>query len=82
MKYSVDTYRLYSSEKIFASVIRTRVRMKETVDPEALNRRRRTAELTSRCRALSLRGPVTRLLNGTLPQPAPATAMHPAARSR
>ena len=37
MKYSVDTYRLYSSEKIFASVIRTRVRMKETVDPEALN---------------------------------------------
>ena len=43
MKYSVDTYRLYSSEKIFASVIRTRVRMKETVDPEALKKAVNTA---------------------------------------
>ncbi|MBQ1489309.1 MAG: hypothetical protein IIZ41_11215 [Lachnospiraceae bacterium] len=36
MKYSMDTYRLYSSEKVFSFVIRVHVRMKEDVDLEVL----------------------------------------------
>lgn len=36
MKYSMDTYRLYSSEKVFSFVIRVRVIMKEEVDMEVL----------------------------------------------
>ena len=36
MKYSMDTYRLYASEKIFSFVIRIRVTMKENVDIDIL----------------------------------------------
>ena len=36
MKHSMDTYRLYASEKIFSFVIRTRVKMKEKVDIKIL----------------------------------------------
>ena len=32
MRYSVDTYRLYQSEKLFSHAVRTHVRMKEPVD--------------------------------------------------
>lgn len=37
MKYSMDTYRLYASEKIFSFVIRVRVTMKESVDIDVLD---------------------------------------------
>ena len=36
MKYSMDTYRFYSSEKIFTYSMRIRVKMKETVDINVL----------------------------------------------
>lgn len=36
MKHSMDTYRLYSNEKIFSFVIRIRVTMKEEVDADIL----------------------------------------------
>ncbi|MBR1796986.1 MAG: hypothetical protein IJ757_03100 [Clostridiales bacterium] len=36
MKYSMDTYRLYTSEKVFAMTIRVRVTMKEDVDIDVL----------------------------------------------
>ena len=38
MKYSVDTYRLYQSERFFYNSVRTHVRMKEPVDIEVLGR--------------------------------------------
>ena len=37
MKYSVDTYRLYQSEKFFHYSVRTHVRMKEPVDMDVLD---------------------------------------------
>ena len=36
MKYSIDTYRLYSDERIFTFSVRVKVTMKEEVDIEAL----------------------------------------------
>ncbi len=38
MKYSVDTYRLYQSEKYFAHTVRIHVRMKEEVDINILDK--------------------------------------------
>ena len=38
MKYSIDTYRLYQSEKMFSHTVRIHVRMKDEVDPGALDR--------------------------------------------
>lgn len=38
MKYNLDTYRLYASEKTFSFMVRAKVRMKEAVDTEALRR--------------------------------------------
>lgn len=43
MKYSMDTYRLYSSEKIFSFAIRVRVKMKEDVDIDVLRNAANTA---------------------------------------
>ena len=36
MKYSINTYRLYQSEKMFANVVRIKVVMKEPVDIDVL----------------------------------------------
>jgi len=38
MKYSVDTYRLYQSEKYFAHTVRIHVRMKDEVDIDVLDK--------------------------------------------
>ena len=38
MKYSMDTYRLYSNEKIFTFSVRVKVRMKDDVDIDILRR--------------------------------------------
>ena len=38
MKYSVDTYRLYQSEKYFAHSVRIHVRMKDEVDINVLDK--------------------------------------------
>ena len=38
MKYSVDTYRLYQSEKYFAHTVRIHVRMKDEVDINVLDK--------------------------------------------
>ena len=38
MKYSVDTYRLYQSEKYFAHSVRIHVRMKDEVDMDVLDK--------------------------------------------
>ena len=38
MKYSIDTYRLYQSEKRFAMTVRIHVRMKDEVDINALDK--------------------------------------------
>ena len=38
MKYSVDTYRLYQSEKYFAHTVRVHVRMKDEVDIKVLDK--------------------------------------------
>lgn len=38
MKYSIDTYRLYQSEKMFSHTVRIHVRMKDEVNPGALDR--------------------------------------------
>ena len=43
MKYSIDTYRLYSSEKIFSFCIRVRVTMKDEVDIDTLRKSANTA---------------------------------------
>ena len=43
MKYSVDTYRLYQSEKRFAHTVRIHVRMKEPVDIDVLEQAVNTA---------------------------------------
>ena len=43
MKYSVDTYRLYQSEKFFAQSVRIHVRMKDEVDVNALDKAVNTA---------------------------------------
>ena len=43
MKYSMDTYRLYSSEKIFSFAIRVRGKMKEDVDIDVLRNAANTA---------------------------------------
>ncbi len=43
MKYSMDTYRLYSSEKIFSFCIRVRVTMKDEVDIDILRKSVNTA---------------------------------------
>ena len=43
MKYNLDTYRFYANEKTFSFIIRAKVRMKETVDPDALRRAVNTA---------------------------------------
>ncbi len=43
MKYNLDTYRLYANEKSFSFTIRAKVRMKETVDIDALRRAVNTA---------------------------------------
>ncbi len=43
MKHSIDTYRLYSSEKIFSFCIRVRVTMKDEVDIEVLRKSINTA---------------------------------------
>ena len=37
MKYSVDTYRLYQSEKLFSHTVRIHVRMKDSVDINVLD---------------------------------------------
>ena len=38
MKYSIDTYRLYQSEKYFAHSVRIHVRMKDEVDINVLDK--------------------------------------------
>ena len=38
MKYSIDTYRLYQSEKYFAHTVRIHVRMKDEVDINILDK--------------------------------------------
>ena len=38
MKYSVNTYRLYQNEKLFAHTVRIHVRMKKPVDMDVLDR--------------------------------------------
>ena len=38
MKYSIDTYRLYQSEKYFAHSVRIHVRMKDEVDISILDK--------------------------------------------
>ena len=38
MKYSVDTYRLYQSEKYFSHTVRIHVRMKDEVDTDVLDK--------------------------------------------
>ena len=38
MKYSVDTYRLYQSEKYFTHTVRIHVRMKDEVDIDVLDK--------------------------------------------
>jgi hypothetical protein len=43
MKYSLDTYRLYSKEGVFSFVLRAKVRMKEEVDIEVLRSAANTA---------------------------------------
>lgn len=43
MKYSVDTYRLYQSEKLFAHTVRIHVRMKDEVDITVLDNEVNTA---------------------------------------
>ena len=43
MKYSVDTYRLYQSEKYFAHTVRIHVRMKDEVDINVLDKAVNTA---------------------------------------
>ncbi len=43
MKYSVDTYRLYQSEKVFSHTVRIHVRMKDEVDRAVLEKAVNTA---------------------------------------
>ncbi len=43
MKYSIDTYKLYSSEKVFTYCIRVRVTMKDEVDIDVLRKSVNTA---------------------------------------
>lgn len=43
MKYSMDTYKFYSSEKNFSAVLRTKVRMKEDVEIDVLRHSVNTA---------------------------------------
>ena len=43
MKHSIDTYRLYQSEKMFSHTVRIHVRMKETVDIAVLDQAVNTA---------------------------------------
>ena len=43
MKYSIDTYRLYQSEKYFAHTVRIHVRMKDEVDIDVLDKAVNTA---------------------------------------
>ena len=43
MKHSIDTYRLYQSEKMFSHTVRIHVRMKGTVDIAVLDQAVNTA---------------------------------------
>ena len=43
MKYSIDTYRLYQSEKMFSHTVRIHVRMKDKVDIAVLGKAVNTA---------------------------------------
>jgi len=37
MKHSINTYRLYTDEKQFSNVVRIKVTMKQSVDPDILS---------------------------------------------
>ena len=43
MKYSINTYRLYTDEKLFSTVVRIKVTMKQPVDPDVLSHAVNTA---------------------------------------